>query len=258
VFQGLQLPLRMVRKASKRRLLASILVLLALIVSARLAGSRDRTGKGKMGVAILDPLADDEDGFTPKGVELFESAGYEVDVFSGDEVSVGHIKKISGEYRIVVFRVHSSINHGRVWFFTGERYAQGRYVLEQLLDEVHPARPALGSDFLFAVGADFVLHFLEDRFDGTLIVVMGCDGLKSYDLAKAFLDVGAAAYVSWDGPVSLEHTDEATLAMLKGLVAEGMCLEDAVRYSMELVGPDPFYSSLLCYFPEEGKSLSIK
>lgn len=86
---------------------------------------------------------------------------------------------------------------------------------------------------------------------------MGCDGMRSHDLAKAFLDAGASAYVSWDGPVSLEHTDEATLAMLKGLLTEDMCLRDAVGYSMELVGPDPSYSSLLCFFPEEGGAFRI-
>jgi len=246
----------MVRRASRWRVLTPILFLLILIVSSRLAGW-DRNQEETISVAILDPLEGLEEDFTSSCLRLFESAGFEVDVFRGDEVSVGRIKYISGGYRIVVFRVHSSVYHDRVWFFTGEEYSQGRYVLEQLVDEVHPARPTLGSEFLFAVGAEFVLHFLEGRFDGALIVVMGCDGLRHHDLAKAFLEAGASAYVSWDGPVSLEHTDEATLAMLMGLVAEGMCLGDAVRYSMELVGPDPSYSSFLCFFPEEGESFSI-
>jgi hypothetical protein len=246
----------MVRRASRWRVLTPILFLLVLIVSSRLTGW-DRNRKELMSVAILDPLEGLEEDFTSSCLRLFESAGFEADVFRGDEVSVGRIKNISGGYRIVVFRVHSSVYHGRVWFFTGEEYSQGRYVLEQLVDEIHPARPTLGSEFLFAVGAEFVLHFLEDRFDETLIVVMGCDGLRSYDLAKAFLEAGASAYVSWDGPVSLEHTDDATLVMLRGLVAEGMCLGDAVRYTMELVGPDPSYSSFLRFFPEEGESFSI-
>ena len=245
------------RRTRRWRLLAPIIVLLVLIASARLMGPRDTARKGKASVAILDPLDGEDPGFTDSCIELFESASFEVDVIRGANVSVSQIKKISGGYNIVVFRVHSSVYHGRVWFFTGEEYSQGRYVLEQLVDEVHPARPTLGSEFLFAVGAEFVLHFLKDRFDDVLIVVMGCDGLRSHDLAKAFLDAGASAYVSWDGPVSLEHTDEATLAMLRGLVAEGMYLGDAVRYSMELVGPDPSYSSFLCFFPEEGESFSI-
>jgi hypothetical protein len=247
----------MVGKASKKRVLAPIFVLLVLIVSVKLLGSEDRSGKVRVSVAILDPLTSEGEGFTSRGVELFESAGYDVDIFRGEEVSVARIKKMSESYKIVVLRVHSSIYRGRVWFFTGERYSQDRHVLEQLLDEVHPAMPALGSEYLFAVGAEFVLHFLDDRFDGALIVVMGCDGLSSYDLAKAFMEAGAAAYVSWDGPVSLEHTDEATLVMLKGLVTDEMCLRDAVRHSMELIGPDPSYASLLCIFPEEGGTFGI-
>jgi len=202
-------------------------------------------------------LGGESEGFTSSAVELFESAGYEVDVLRGESVSVESIKGISGGYTVVVLRVHSSIYRERVWFFTGERYRQGRYVLEQLLDEVHPARPTTESEFLFAVGADFVLRFLEDGFDGALIVVMGCDGLSSQDLAMAFTENGAVAYVSWDGPVSLEHTDEATLALLRGLVVGGMCLGDAVSYSLGLVGPDPVYSSSLCFFPEEGGEFSV-
>ena len=181
-----------------------------------------------------------------------------VDVLRGENVSVESIKGISGGYRVVVLRVHSSIYRGRVWFFTGERYIQGSYVLEQLLDEVHPARPTTESGFLFAVGADFVLRYLENGLDGSLVVLMGCDGLSSQDLARAFTENGAAAYVSWDGPVLLGHTDEATLALLRGLVVEGMCLGDAVGYSMGLVGPDPVYSSSLCFFPEEGGEFSVK
>jgi hypothetical protein len=246
------------RRARRWHLLTPIIVLLVLITSARLVGPRDTARKGKTSVAILDPLDGEDIGFTKSCIELFESASFKVDVIKDHDVSVSQIKKISGEYRIVVFRVHSSVYHGRVWFFTGEEYSQGRYVLEQLVDEIHPARPTLGSEFLFAVGAEFVLHFLEGRFDETLIVVMGCDGLRSHDLAKAFLDAGASAYVSWDGPVSLEHTDKATLVMLKGLLTEEMCLRDAIVYSMELVGPDPSYSSLLCFFPEEGGVFRIK
>ena len=228
-----------------------------LIASARLLGPRDRAGKGRASVAILDPLDGEGQGFTSSCLGLFVSASYDVDVFRGENVSVSRIREISGDYRVVVLKVHSSVYHGRVWFFTGEVYSQGRYVLKQLVDEVHPARPTLGSEFLFAVGAEFVLHFLEDRFDGALIVVMGCDGLRYHDLAKAFLDAGASAYVSWDGPVSLEHTDEATLALLRALVEDGVSLGDAVEHSMELVGPDPSYSSILCVFPEGGGSYRI-
>ena len=244
------------RRKRRLRLLAPILILLVLILSSGLV-ERDGDKKEAVGAVILDPLGNADNGFTSSCLELFESAGYEVDVYRGEEVSVSMIKKISGSYKIVVLRVHSSVHHGRVWFFTGEEYSQGRYVLEQLVDEVHPARPTLGSEFLFAVGAEFVLHFLEDRFDGALVVVMGCDGLSSQDLAKAFLDAGADAYVSWDGPVSLRHTDEATLAMLRALVEDGKSLGDAVEHSMELVGPDPSHSSVLRLFPEGGAAFSV-
>jgi len=244
-------------RVSRARILFVTIALVAIVLAFRGIGSRDHEDEGQIRVVILDPLGGEGEGFTSSAVELFESAGYEVDVLRGENVSVESVKGISGGYRVVLLRVHSSIYHGRVWVFTGERYRQGSYVLEQLLNEVHPARPTTESEFLFAVGADFALRYLEDGLDDSLVVVMGCDGLSSRDLAMAFTENGAAAYVSWDGPVSLGHTDEATLALLRGLVVEGMCLGDAVGYSMGLVGPDPVYSSSLCFFPEEGGEFSV-
>ena len=215
-------------------------------------------GGHRPAVAIIDPLSPDAWGeFTSSCTRRFQSVGYGVDVMAGPSVSVDFLKTLKRDYRVIIFRVHSGVFEDSVWFFTGEEYSQGRYVLEQLVDEVHPARPTLGSEFLFAVGAEFVLHFLEDRFDGALVVVMGCDGLSSQDLAKAFLDAGADAYVSWDGPVSLRHTDEATLTMLRALVEDGKSLGDAVEHSMELVGPDPSHSSVLRLFPEGGAAFSV-
>jgi hypothetical protein len=242
-------------KPTKKHLLILVSAIVFIVVYTTVIAPWDHRGEEGNRIAILDPLPGEV--FTSQCVELFESAGFEVDVLKGEEVSVAGIKRISGGYRIVIFRVHSTIYHGKVWFFTGERYRQGRYVLEQLSEEVHPARPSQGSDYLFAVGCDFVLHYLEDRFDGSLVVVMGCDGLSYHDLARAFEEVGASAYVSWDGPVSLGHTDEATLAMFRGLVDGGMCLREAVRYSMDLVGPDPRHDSTLSYYPDGGGAFEL-
>jgi len=207
--------------------------------------------------AIYDPLSEGGVGFSAECSDLFKSAGYDVEVCSGGDVTVGGLKATPPGVDVLILRVHSSVYHGRVWFFTGETYRQEAYVLEQLLDEVHPARPSVGSDYLFAVGADFLLHYLDDSFDGTLVVLMGCDGLSSTDLAVAFIEAGASAYVSWDGPVSLEHTDRATLVLLRLLVEERVRLDEAVDRAMAEAGPDPDYGSSLKFTPEDAGSLVL-
>jgi hypothetical protein len=72
---------------------------------------------------------------------------------------------------------------------------------------------------------------MKEELEGALVVLMDCDGLASPELAEAFLDVDAAAYVSWDGPVSLAHTDRAILALLEGLTG-GLTLEESVERAL--------------------------
>ena len=38
-------------------------------------------------------------------------------------------------------------------------------------------------------------------FDGTVIIMMGCDSLHYTDMATAFVEKGAAAYIGWDASV---------------------------------------------------------
>jgi len=222
----------------------------------------DTLGKGqkleRVSVAIIDPLSpDSESDFTSSCVELFCSAGYDVEVIGGSEVSVDHLKSIPSGCSAVVMRVHSGVFEDSVWFFTGEGYDSTRHVLEQLANEVHIARTIRGSDLLFAVGSSFVRRFMKEELKGALVILMGCDGLASPELAEAFLDAGAVAYVSWDGPVSLAHTDRATLALLKG-VTEGLTLEESVERSLRQVGPDVRYGSSLKIYPSEGADFVIR
>ena len=203
-------------------------------------------------VVIVDPLSSDSEGeFSAACAKLFLSAGYEVEVIGGEAVSVDRLKVVPSNCPVLVMRVHSGVFEESVWVFTGERYDSTRHVLEQLANEVHIARATRGSDPLFAVGSGFVRRYMKEGLEGALVVLMGCDGLASPELADAFMDAGVAAYVSWDGPVSLAHTDRATLALLEG-VAGGLTLEEAVERSLERVGPDVRYGSSLRIHPSEG------
>jgi len=196
-------------------------------------------------VVYIDTLHAGNLGFHGETLEIFSREGYSFDTVLGEAVTVEYLRRLPAGYDIVILRVHSTINDEMVWFFTGEEYSQDKYVLEQLADEVHPARPSLGSERLFAVGADFVNHFMKDRFRGSIILVMGCDGMKGTDLAQAFIDNGARMYVSWDGPVTLEHTDLAFSCIIRAMIEEGMNPEEAVTYTMNTVGHDPDYNSSL-------------
>jgi len=206
--------------------------------------------------AIVDPLYTADPGYHEEMASLLEGCGYQVDSILGEEVTVEWLRKM-GSYRVVVLRVHSTCNNGMVWLFTGERYSPEKYVLEQLADEVHKARPSLEAGHVFAVGSDFVRHFMVDRFSGALVVLMGCDGLTGTDLAEAFVEEGASAYVSWNGPVSLEHTDEAFLCLLEAMTVQRLPLGEVVGYANDLVGADPDYNSTIAFYPATSSDVKI-
>ena len=81
--------------------------------------------------------------------------------------------------------MHSSINHGKVWVFTGETYSEGKHALDQLVDKFHVARTHRGGELLFALGSSFFDEHLPE-LDGAIILVMGCDTAASDELAQVF------------------------------------------------------------------------
>jgi len=236
------------RDTSLARFTLFFLVFIAAVTYLDVSHREGSVGSA-LNVAYIDPLHDESPGFYEDVDALFGGERYVFEPTLGEAVTVEHLRRLPAGYDLIIFRVHSTVNGDMVWFFTGEEYSQDKYVLEQLVDEVHPARPSLGSRRLFAVGADFVNHFMKDRFRGSTVLVMGCDGMKSTDLAQAFIDNGARVYVSWDGPVTLEHTDLAFSCLIGAMIEEGMNPEEAVTYTMNAVGHDPDYNSSLSCFP---------
>ena len=87
--------------------------------------------------------------------------------------------------------------------------------------------------------------------------MMGCEGLTHTRMAEAFVKKGAKVYVSWSGPVSITHTDQGTTQLLKHLVTEEQTILEAVGKTMEDVGQDSQYGSILGYYPSSASSLTL-
>jgi len=185
------------------------------------------------------------------------AAGYTVEYISGEDVTVDIYRSLPDRgYDLVLLRVHAGIttevNEATgertgteyVSLFTGEAYDEGKYSDEQL-NRLGIARYDENSDPLFGIGPAFVDDSMHGDFDGALVVMMGCDGLRSQRTAEAFLDRGASAFVSWTRPISASHTDTATEALLQRLVIEDLPVEEAVAQTAAEVGPDPVYKGEL-------------
>ncbi len=212
----------------------------------------DLIGQPTPRAAIVDQvgLTHPSQEFTDLASAMLEVAGYQVDVYSGREITVEFYKNLATHgYSLIVFRTHSSDVDptGEIGLFTSELYREDQWVVEQLRGHLvygHTIPDADGPDY-FAIVAAFIREEMRGRFDDTLLIIGGCKILASPELAEAFLDRGASAVVGWDDTVDLAHNDRAILRLLLAIVGQEMSLEEAVRRTTIDVGPDPLYDSWL-------------
>ena len=256
------------RSPQRLALAGLILVLVAGIGSAAvlLFGRGGEESAGPKTAAIVNQLSltQPNPDFVSSARSLLAEAGYLVDYFAGEQVTVDLYRSLpQRDYDIVILRVHAGIttevdaSSGErteteyVSLFTGEPYTSGKYPDEEL-NRLGRARYHEGADPLFGIGPDFVTDSMEGRFNDTLIVMMGCDGLRSQRTGQAFLDKGAQAFVSWTQPVSASHTDAATQRLLERLLIEGQPTSEAVTQTAAEVGPDPAYEGELRVLEADG------
>ena len=223
------------------------------------ASTGDDSSSSPRTAAIVDQLSltQANPDFISSARSLLTAAGYVVDYFPGERVTVDFYRTLpQRDYDLILLRVHAGIttevdeSSGEkteteyISLFTGEPYSANKYPEEQL-NRLGKAVYYEGADPLFGIGPRFVEESMQGTFDKTLIVMMGCDGLRSQRTAQAFLDKGADAFVSWSLPVSASHTDAATERLLENLLLEGLTTADAVSRTAAEVGPDPFYKAEL-------------
>jgi hypothetical protein len=194
--------------------------------------------------------------FVENVTDTLRKAGYTVDYFSGEKVTVEFYRNLpSLGYRIVILRVHSTargFSEGQpektpIFFFTSEPYSTTKYVTEQLNDQILKAAYTLGSKEYFAIGPDFVASLMNGNFQNATVIAMGCESLIHAQMADAFILRGVKAYIGWSEQVLASHTDEATTHLIKHLVAEKQTVGLAVVNTMKEVGTDPVYYSQMRY-----------
>lgn len=226
-----------------------------------LAGSDEPAGPPK--AAIVDQLsltAPNRD-FAEEATSLLERAGYVVDYYPGEVVTVDFFRHLpSRGYKLILFRNHAdrleaTAKDGTkvddVILFTSEPYDEAKYVRDQANNRLVIARYHQGGEGYFGIGPGFFETAVGD-FDGATVIMMGCEGFLTDRTAKAFVEMGASTYISWDETVSASHTDAATEVLLQHLLIEGKAAADAVALTMVDVGPDPFFGSSLWAYPPEG------
>lgn len=239
----------------------SILVLPGFILSNGCSKPETRVGPA---AAIVDQLftLDPNPVFIEKTTAALEQDGFKVDCYQGDNITVDFYRKLPEMgYKVIIFRSHAGLlgSGGNViqktCLFTNELYSQTAHVSEQLTDQLAQARVDADHPWVFGIGADFVNHSMQGRFDHTALIMMGCSTLRVDDLANSFVNKGASVYLGWNASVSANYVDNTTLVLLNKIVSNKMTLEAAVAGTMKEQGVDPdFGASLSCFPPANGKN----
>jgi len=198
---------------------------------------------------ILDTLKPNP-AFIERVQACLEEAGYQVDIYQGEEVTVKFLENFPGGYRLVILRLHSALYRDEgLYFFTGEPYTTTKYVYEQLVGDVKRAYAYEGAKPVFAVSQAFIGQHLKGKFKNAVIIAMGCDTMTDPLMPTQFIRQGALAYIGWGGLVTLPHSDRAVAHLIENLYAKGLTIEEAVKDTMRQVGPDPQYHAKLNYYP---------
>ncbi len=206
--------------------------------------------------AIVDQLSLSQPNqtFIQTSINILETAGFTVDYYKGEEVTVEFYRKLPTHgYSLIILRVHSAITVGSrsLGLFTSETYSKTKYVYEQLTDQLVGAKFLNEETVYFGISPLFVVHSTKGTFQNTTIIQMGCEGLAYATMAEAFIQKGAKVYISWSGDVLASHTDQATTGLLEHLVTEKQTIKQAVTETMKEIGPDPVDDSILLYYPLE-------
>jgi hypothetical protein len=258
--------------------LAAVAVFGAVLTSLLVATACSSRQSGPPRATIVDQLSltSPNPAFVREAASTLEEAGYAVDYYSGEEVTVDFYRKLpKRDYRLVILRVHSGLLESlgakpgapqalveravraladNVFLFTSEPYSETRHLEEQRalrLISVHYLDDGPENSKYFGIASDFVASSMEGRFEDTVVVLMGCYGLTFDRTAAAFVQRGAESVIGWDGLVSSPHTDEATERLLHYLLVEDVTPSEAVARAMADVGPDPSYGSKLALYPAE-------
>jgi hypothetical protein len=207
--------------------------------------------------AIIDQLGSQYPNTTliKKLTQQLEQYGFEVMIFSEEEVTVNLYRRLP-EYgfQLIIFRAHSQLTEdnyetGKTLLYTNEPYSKYKYVQYQLSDRIIPAHTEENEAINFSISSDFIAGLEPGSFNQCLIIMMGCASLRIPDMAQAFTDKGALAYIGWSASVTLNHVDETTPVLIDNLFTSGLNIKESLARTIEEKGVDPYHRAFPLYYP---------
>lgn len=251
-----------IKKRSPASLLPWIVISVSIIVIAYVGWRWISPTARAPSVGIVDQFYSQSPDFTDRVVTFLEGQSITYKLHKDAEVTVELYRNLpTFGYKLIILRVHAGVSMGaeqKTAMFTSQEYNADDYFVEQLLDQVGQGIFGGVETPVFTVSPNFVTNCMKGDFQNAIVVLSSCWGLHNTLLAEALRERGASSFIGWDERVTLEHTDEATLVLLKALINERLTINEAVDKAMKEVGPDQAYSSKLKYHPEGASSLKLE
>ena len=227
--------------------LVTAVILVSVFSTLAFVENQTTSDDGILKAAIIDQLYDGipNPNFQQNATKYFETAGYEVDLYTTKDITVDFYKKLpSMDYQFIVIRTHSLENlpeFSSSALFTGEKYSTKKHSADQLSGHLWKAVPYnaaevkkiglenLSNQTYFVIGSKFVDEKMVGEFPGSVIVLAGCDTTSGKLLSQALLDRGASAVVGWDDIVLSNQNDKVILAFLEKMLVNGEVVPQAVN-----------------------------
>jgi len=237
--------------SNKIIVITSIVIALGIITSSFVFEDLNQdSSKSIKKAAILDQLYEDfpNESFQNKATEYLEAAGYQVELYTTDEITVDFYKKLPlMNYEFIVLRTHggSGPGDGSTTLTTGEKYKENKHLREIFNKQVGASIPIIreaqmedpSKEFLlensyFDINSTFVEKGMEGEFPNSIMVIGGCSALNSTLLAESFVSRGVSSVIGWNGLVGDRDNDRITLAFLKEVLVNEIEIDDAVEIVM--------------------------
>jgi len=222
--------------------------------------------------AIIDQMHDSipNESFQQKAQQYLESAGYDVDVYTTEDITVDFYRKLpSMNYKFIYIRTHSAEmveSEKSTLLFTGEKYDINKYISEQLtgyvgrgipiydqtlIDEIIKDDLPLPDKTYFTIGSKLIDELMMGEFPQSVIIIGGCESVRTKDLANSLINRGASAVIGWDSSINYIENDEVMSALLEEVLINKTGFYDGIVSVMQEFGSGLQYSSNLHYIYSE-------
>ncbi len=217
---------------------------------------------------IIDQLHNDLPNFEfqADAQRMLEDAGYEVDLYTTDEITVDFYKNLpSMNYHFILIRSHGGEDLNYEYptrLFTGEKFSKEKYTTEQIYGHVGYGFPIYLEEYeelkesdqdifekaYFTIGSEMIDDGMVGTFPDSIIIVGGCQSARSHDLMQSLIKRGASQVLGWAATIESKDNDRAMIWLLEEILVKEASLRDAVAEINEEMVLDFEYLNILKLF----------